>query len=251
MAVALQQPYDLILKGVSEFNMKILGIDTSSDVASVALVEDNKMIAEYTLNFKKTHSERLMPMIEAMLLSCNQRIDEVDAFAVAVGPGSFTGLRIGIATAKGLAHACNKPIIPVGTLEALAYNLPYCEHLIVPIMDARREQVYTATYIWDEDGFREIEEPRAVSIEECISDCGNFVDVVFVGDGVPVHKDYIISILGDKAKFSTAGNSLQRASSIAELGIMHFDNRVECHNVKPLYLRKSQAEREYDEKHNS
>lgn len=229
--------------------MKILGIDTSSDVASVALAEDNKLIAEYTLNFKKTHSERLMPMIETMLMSCGHKIEDVDAFAVAVGPGSFTGLRIGIATAKGLAHACNKPVVPVGTLEALAYNLPHCEHLIVPIMDARRDQVYTATYIWDEDGFREIEEPRAVSIEECVEDCGNFVDVVFVGDGVPVHKDYIISKLGDHAKFSTAGNTLQRGSSVAELGILHYDNKVQCYDVEPLYLRKSQAEREYEEKH--
>ncbi len=229
--------------------MIVLGIDTSSDVASVAVVSDDKLIAEYTLNFKKTHSERLMPMIDAMLSDCGVELSAVDAFAVSIGPGSFTGLRIGIATAKGLAQACNKPVIPVGTLEGMAYNLPMCEHLIVPIMDARRQQVYTATYIWDEDGFREVEEPRAVSIDECISDCGNFVEVVFVGDGVPVYKDYILDKMGDKAKFAPAGNNLQRAASVAALAIANADRAKTCHEIVPVYIRKSQAEREYDEKH--
>lgn len=229
--------------------MIVLGIDTSSDVASVAVVSDDKLIAEYTLNFKKTHSERLMPMIDAMLSDCGVELSAVDAFAVSIGPGSFTGLRIGIATAKGLAQACNKPVIPVCTLEGMAYNLPMCEHLIVPIMDARRQQVYTATYIWDEDGFREVEEPRAVSIDECISDCGNFVEVVFVGDGVPVYKDYILDKMGDKAKFAPAGNNLQRAASVAALAIANADRAKTCHEIVPVYIRKSQAEREYDEKH--
>lgn len=229
--------------------MKVLGIDTSSDVASVAVINDDRLIAEYTLNFKKTHSERLMPMIDEMLASCQHSLDDIDVFAVSVGPGSFTGLRIGIATAKGLAHACNKPIVPVCSLSAMAYNLPMCEHLIVPIMDARRQQVYTATYIWDEDGFKEIEEPRAVSIEECIEDCGNFVDVVFVGDGVPVFRDYIISKMGNKAKFAPAGNNLQRAASVASLGLSNIDKALNCHEIVPMYIRKSQAEREYEEKH--
>ena len=231
--------------------MKVLGIDTSSDVASVALVDDDKLIAEYTLNFKKTHSERLMPMMEEMLRSCDCQIGDVDAFAVAIGPGSFTGLRIGIATAKGLAHACDKPVVPVGTLAGMAYNLPMCEHLIVPIMDARRGQVYTATYIWDEEGFREIEEPRAVSLDECLEDCGNFIDVVFVGDGVPVHKETIIAKLGEKAHFAPAGNNLQRGASIASLGLANLAEGKKCHEITPVYLRKSQAEREYEEKMNS
>lgn len=229
--------------------MKVLGIDTSSDVATVALIDDDKLIAEYTLNFKKTHSERLMPMIEEMLSACGCDVSEVDLFAVAVGPGSFTGLRIGIATAKGLAHATGKKVVPVGTLDALAFNLPMCEHLIVPIMDARRSQVYTGTYIWDEEGFREIEEPRAVSIDECLDDCGNFLDVVFVGDGVPVHKEYIISKLGEHARFAPAGSNLQRAASVASLGLMKSDDAVSCHKIVPYYIRKSQAEREYEEKH--
>ncbi|MBP3361896.1 MAG: tRNA (adenosine(37)-N6)-threonylcarbamoyltransferase complex dimerization subunit type 1 TsaB [Clostridia bacterium] len=229
--------------------MKILGIDTSSAVASAALIDDEKLIAEYTLNLKKTHSEMLLPMISAMLDACSCSAEDIDAFAVSVGPGSFTGLRIGIATAKGLAHATGKKVVPVGTLPALAFNLPMCEHLIVPIMDARRSQVYTGTYIWDEEGFREIEEPRAVSIDECIEDCGNFLDVVFVGDGVPVYREYITDKLGEHAKFAPPGNLLQRASSVAALGLRNIDSAVSCHNVVPFYIRKSQAEREYEEKH--
>ncbi len=229
--------------------MKVLGIDTSSDVASVALIDDDKLIAEYTLNFKKTHSQRLMPMIDEMLRACEHTINDIDVFAVSVGPGSFTGLRIGVATCKGFAQACSKPVVPVSSLAAMAFNLPMCEHLIVPIMDARRNQVYTGTYIWDEDGFRQIEEPRAVSIEECIDDCGNFVDVVFVGDGVPVYRDYIISRMGDKAKFAPAGGSLQRASSVASLGLYNIADAKSCHEIQPEYNRKSQAEREYEEKH--
>jgi len=229
--------------------MKVLGVDTSSNVATASLIDDDLIIAEYTLNFKKTHSERLMPMIDDMLTSCGCSIDDVDMFAVSVGPGSFTGVRIGVATVKGLAHATGKKVVPVGTLEALAYNLPYAEHLIVPIMDARRDQVYTGTYIWDEDGFREIEAPCAVSIDECIDSCGKLLDVIFIGDGVPVYKERIIERLGERAKFAPAGSSLQRASSVAALGLYKIDEAVSCHEITPLYLRKSQAEREYDEKH--
>ena len=192
-----------------------------------------------------------MPMIEDMLKACECSIEDIDAFAVAIGPGSFTGLRIGITTAKGLAHACNKPVVPVGTLAGMAYNLPMCDHLIVPIMDARRSQVYTATYIWDEEGFREIEEPRAVSIEECLEDCGNFIDVVFVGDGVPVHKETIISKLGERAHFAPPGNNLQKGASIAALGLANISDGKPCHEITPVYLRKSQAEREYEERLNN
>ena len=228
--------------------MKVFGIDSSSNMATAALIDDDKLIAEYSLNFNKTHSEKLMPMVDEMLKSCGESIDGVDLFAVSVGPGSFTGLRIGIATVKGLALASGKKIVPVCTLAALAYNLPYCEHLIVPIMDARRQQVYTGTYIWDEEGFREIEEPRAVSIDECLADCGNFLDVVFAGDGVAVYGDYIKAKLGSRAHFAPAGAMLQRASSVASLGLKNASMACFGRDIKPFYIRKSQAEREYDEK---
>ena len=195
--------------------MKMLAMDTSSDVASVAVTEDGRLLGEYTMNNKKkTHSQKLMVMIDALLKDIEVDIKEIDLFAVSHGPGSFTGLRIGVATAKGLAHACQKPIIGISTLEALAYNLPFCEHIIVPVMDAGKNRVYAASYIWDE-GFRTLGEPEAMTIEECVESCGDLLETVFVGDGAAVHMDYIKEKLGDKAFFAPANSLEQRASSVA------------------------------------
>jgi len=133
--------------------LRVLAIDTSSVVATVAIMDDEKLIGEYVLNHKQTHSQKIMPMIEELLASSELRIQDIDVFAVASGPGSFTGLRIGAATMKGLAHAMNKPIIGVSTLDGLAFNLPYCNYIISPIMDAKNEQVYNALYKWIDDTF--------------------------------------------------------------------------------------------------
>ena len=163
--------------------MRVLAIDTSSNVATVAVMEDELLLGEYILNHKKTHSQKIMTMIEQILSELELTVQDIDIFAAAIGPGSFTGLRIGVATVKALAHATGKPVVSVGTLETLAYNVPYAEHIIVPIMDARRDNVFTASYIWDE-GFKEIGEPEAISIDECLESCGEFLDTIFVGDGV-------------------------------------------------------------------
>ena len=176
--------------------MRVLAIDTSSNVATVAVMEDELLLGEYILNHKKTHSQKIMTMIEQILSELELTVQDIDIFAAAIGPGSFTGLRIGVATVKALAHATGKPVVSVGTLEALAYNVPYAEHIIVPIMDARRDNVFTASYIWDE-GFKEIGEPEAISIDECLESCGEFLDTIFVGDGVKVHREYIKEKLGD------------------------------------------------------
>ena len=116
--------------------MRVLAIDTSSNVATVAVMEDELLLGEYILNHKKTHSQKIMTMIEQILSELELNVQDIDIFAAAIGPGSFTGLRIGVATVKALAHATGKPVVSVGTLEALAYNVPYAEHIIVPIMDA-------------------------------------------------------------------------------------------------------------------
>lgn len=228
--------------------MKILAIDTSSNAASVALMEDNLLLGEFVLNHKKTHSQEIMPMIDEVLRRCECEVKDIDLFAAAKGPGSFTGLRIGIATIKGLAHSVNKPVIGISTLEGLSFNLPYSEHTIVPIMDARRNQVYTAAYLWDEGEMREIGEPEAMSIEECVESCGNFLETVFLGDGVPAYRDYIIEKLGDKAYFAPASCNMQKASSIAALAFKYKDRAESYYGLEPVYLRKSQAEREREEK---
>ena len=230
--------------------MKILAMDTSSDVASVAVTEDNRLLGEYTMNNKKkTHSQNLMVMIDVLLKDIEVDISEIDLFAVSHGPGSFTGLRIGVATAKALAHACQKPIIGISTLEALAYNLPFCEHIIVPVMDAGKNRVYAASYIWDE-GFRTLGEPEAMTIEECVESCGELLETVFVGDGAAVHMEYIKEQLGEQAFFAPANSLEQRASSVACAAYEKYKNGEASSytEVNPVYLKKSQAERELEER---
>lgn len=231
--------------------MKILALDSSSNVASVALADDDVLISENTVNNKKTHSQTLMPMVEAVLKAADEEIAGIDAFAVCVGPGSFTGLRIGVATAKGLAHACNKPLVCVSTLEAMAYNLPYCEHLLVPILDARRNQVYGAIYYWKDEALYTHTEPCATAIDDIVDIVKNEKKkAVFIGDGVCRFKEYIMQELGDNAVFSFANSNMQRASSVAALAQRKTElgETVEYDKAVPIYLRKSQAEREYDEK---
>ncbi len=126
--------------------MKVLGIDSSGLVASVAVVEDDILLAEYTVNYKKTHSQTLLPMLKEIGDMINLDLNSLDAIAIAAGPGSFTGLRIGSATAKGLGLALDKPIIPVPTVDGLAYDLWGTDKIVCPIMDARRNQVYTGIY---------------------------------------------------------------------------------------------------------
>ena len=231
--------------------MRVLALDTSSNVATVAVMEDGKLLGESILNHKKTHSQKIMVMIEELLNDLELTVQDIDLFAAANGPGSFTGLRIGVATIKALAHSVNKPVAGVSTLAGLAYNLPYAEHIIVPIMDARRNQVYTASYIWDEDGFKELSSDEAMSIEECVKNCGELLDIIFVGDGVEAHREYIVSKLGERAHFAPAAVLMQRASSIAALALEKAKKgeTMNYAELTPFYLRKSQAEREYDERH--
>ncbi len=231
--------------------MRILAIDTSSMVASAAVTDQEKLVAEYIINHKKTHSEQLMPIIEQVLESCNISIREIDAIAVSSGPGSFTGLRIGAATAKGLAHVINKKVIGISTLDGLAFNLPYCQGIICPIMDARRNQVYTALYKWDQGNFYKIKPHCAIALSELIEELKAEEEmVVFLGDGVPVHRQLLREQLGHRARFAPRNADRQRASSIAVLAAQALE-RGEGQSgdtFVPFYLRKSQAEREYDKK---
>ncbi len=232
--------------------MKILAADTSTNVAAAAVTEDNVLLGEYILNHKKTHSQKIMPMIDALLTDLELTVNDIDLFAVSNGPGSFTGLRIGVAAMKGLAHSVNKPIAGVSPLAAMAYNLPYAEHIIVPVMDARQNRIYTASYIWDEDGFKELTEPEATTIEECIADCGEYLDTIFVGDGAVIHKDYIREKLGGRAIFAPSNALEPRASSVAALAyeMAKKDETSDYLSLKPVYLKKSQAEQEFENKTN-
>ena len=229
--------------------------------ATVAVVEDTQTIAEYTVNFKKTHSQTLLPMIDTMGKMIELDLKSIDAIAVAGGPGSFTGLRIGSATAKGLGLALEKPLIHVPTVDGLAYNLYGCQDIICPIMDARRKQVYTGMYTFAR---RELEESKETELVLDVLEAQNAspIDelierlnihgrpVVFLGDGVPVYQDVIREKMRVPFSFAPASANRQRAAVVGALGIQYYkEGKFEtAMEHQPDYLRVSQAERERAEK---
>ncbi len=226
--------------------MRILGLESSSLVASVALLEDDVVIAEYTVNYKKTHSQTLLPMLDEIVQMTEQDLTTLDGIAVAAGPGSFTGLRIGSATAKGLGLALDKPLVAVPTVDAMAYQLFGCRYRICPIMDARRRQVYTGIYSFEES-FRVLKEACALSLEDLMKIFEESDDkIVFLGDGVPVFREAIRETLGERALFAPAPSSRQRAAAVAALGMEYFrEGKIQSSDEHaPNYLRMSQAERE-------
>lgn len=230
--------------------MRILGIESSSLVASVAIVEDGVTMAEYSANFKKTHSQTLLPMIDSMVSLLGVDLSTIDAIAVSGGPGSFTGLRIGSATAKGLGLALNKPLIHVPTLDGTAYNMFGASGLICPIMDARRNQVYTGIYRFEKE-FQTVMEQDALDMNDLIQRLNEMGErVIFLGDGVPVYEKLIAEHLTVPYDFAPAHTNRQRAASIAALGAIYFaEGKIEsAAEHGPDYLRKSQAEREREER---
>ncbi|MBR6615034.1 MAG: tRNA (adenosine(37)-N6)-threonylcarbamoyltransferase complex dimerization subunit type 1 TsaB [Lachnospiraceae bacterium] len=230
--------------------MRILAIESSSLVASVAIVEDGVTLAEYTANFKMTHSQTLLPMIDSMVSLFGIDLATIDAIAVSGGPGSFTGLRIGSATAKGLGLALDKPLIHIPTLDGTAYNLYGAKGLICPIMDARRNQVYTGIYRFEQD-FEVVMEQDAVDMGELIEKLNAMGErVIFLGDGVPVHEKRIRESMAVPFDFAPAHMNRQRAASVAALGAVYFaEGKIEtAAEHGPDYLRKSQAEREREER---
>ena len=238
--------------------MRILGIDSSSLVASVALVTDDILTAEYTVDFKKTHSQTLLPMLDEIARLLELDLNTLDGIAVAGGPGSFTGLRIGAATAKGLGLALKKPLIHVPTVDAMAYNMWGASGLICPIMDAKRSQVYTGLY--------HLEKGLEVIMKQCPMDMRELAamlnergeKVIFLGDGVPVYKQIIREEMKAPYTFAPAQMNRQRASCVAALAMETLaawkEGRektgyqgafvVDAGDFAPDYLRKSQAERQ-------
>jgi len=238
--------------------MKILGIDTTGQTASAALVEGDKLIAEFTMNYKLTHSQTILPMIADILERTETDKASIDCIACACGPGSFTGLRIGAATAKGFALALDKPIVAVPTLDALAYNVFETNKFICPIMDARRNQVYTGIYEFRGNTMEVLEPQMAVDIEVIAEKlCERQQDVIFLGDGVPVFKDKLCNGLMDKLHdcgkefyFAPAHVNKQRAGAVGALALRYLEEgKTEtAEEHQPEYLRMAQAERERAEK---
>ena len=230
--------------------MKILGIDTSSNASSVAVIEDNKLICEYTVNTKTTHSQKLMPMIENMLSMSDINIKDIDAIAICIGPGSFTGLRIGMATAKAIAHVNNLPIIGVNSLEILGGNMNLCDKNICSILDAQRNQVYTGRYKFENGNIVEIQPVDVVEIENLLEEISkDNEEWILVGEAVYKYEDRITEI--KNIRVPSPSHNVTKASSLCSIAKEKYNKNIDVHNcydINPMYIRKSQAEVQYEEK---
>lgn len=232
--------------------MNILAIDASGIAGSVAYLKDGKLLGEYYFCDKLTHSQTIMPMLEHMKSMIQIKLDEVDAVAVTKGPGSFTGLRIGVTAAKALALALDVPIIGVPTLDVIAHGVPFTEHYICPMMDARRNQVYTAVYQWQKEECTRLTEYMAIDFNEHLESLQSYQGkIVFMGDGVLAYQEKIQALLGkERALFAPSFCNLQHASVLGNIAQKLYE-RGESEDPStfvPMYLRKSQAEREKEER---
>ena len=230
-------------------NMLICSVDSSATPASVCLFEDDKIVAEYYLNTGFTHSQTLMAMLESVLKISGKRADDIDLYAVNSGPGSFTGVRIGVSAVKGMAYAQDKPCVEVSTLESMAYNFLGSHTIVCACMDARRKQVYHGLFRVDGDRIERLCEDKAIAIEELLIGLPNGEEIILVGDGAELVSQ---SAEDPAVKLAPPNLRYQRASSVA-LAAVETYNRGEAVSpaaLMPRYLRLSQAERERNAKLN-
>lgn len=231
--------------------MKILAIDTSTSVMGVSLLDEHKVYAEVTTNIKKNHSVRLMPMIDQMLAEVKWTTQDIELIAVAKGPGSYTGVRIGVTTAKTMAWALGTPIIGVSTLEAMAYQHQHFSGIISPIIDARRGQAYTGLYQSRTQGWNIVEEDHISLVERWASLLKQRDEqVLFVGDDVSIHKEQILQVLGSQAVFTTPPFQMPRPSVIGWLAKDKAEQGKEDNlfDFAPAYLQLAEAEAKWLEK---
>ena len=221
--------------------MLILGIDTSTNVGTVAIYSDVKVtLGEISVNINKTHSENIMVMIDELFKLTNTTINDIDKIAVSIGPGSFTGIRIGVAVAKGLASATNCKIVGVNELDVIAGNSTSNECEICSIIDARKERGYYCTFKYENGILKQLEDYKVGELREFL-ETRKEIRTVYLGDGAINYKNLISNIVGENGLFAPKSLNLPRASVVAELGINNEDN---LYTMEPIYLSKSQAERE-------
>ncbi|MCR5430910.1 MAG: tRNA (adenosine(37)-N6)-threonylcarbamoyltransferase complex dimerization subunit type 1 TsaB [Eubacterium sp.] len=228
--------------------MKILAIDSSSVAGSVALYEDGEIKAEYLTLDKRTHSETLLPLIDKLKSETGLDLSSLDAIAITGGPGSYTGLRIGGATAKGLGLALDKPIINIPTMEALAYNVVGSEVLVCPMMDARKNRVFTGLYKFDGEKIVTVKDQCVLTIDELVDEINE--EVIFIGDGVDAYRDLLDEKMSVAHLFASEEDNYVKASSFVFLAKIYFDEGkiTSAGKFAPDYLMLSQAERELKEK---
>ena len=201
--------------------MKILGVDTSTPIGSIALIDGDNVVAEHTLDIVQAHSSRLMPAIDSVLKWGDITVDGLDGCAVGIGPGSFTGIRIGVATIKSICYAVDKPIVGVSTLEAIAYNLRWSNSIICPLLDARRSETYGAIFKGNTKWERLSEDlclPIDAFLDRIRADTVPDCTINFVGDGLVTYRDAVRENLGDRVHFADAIFNVPRGATIAYLG---------------------------------
>jgi tRNA threonylcarbamoyladenosine biosynthesis protein TsaB len=226
--------------------VRVLAVETSTVTGAVAVLESGAVVAESRVSIAVTHGERLMAAIDGVLRAARWELAQVDGFAVALGPGSFTGLRIGLSTVKGLAFAAGKPVAGVPTLEALAWRLPYCAYPVCPVLDAKKNEVYAGLYRTLEGRIEVLEAPRAIAPATLGEELGIAVPgpVVFVGDAVVPYGALLQEVLGARACLAPADLRLPSAVTVGELGgwALARGEAVDVASLVPLYLRPSEAE---------
>jgi len=225
--------------------MNILAIDTSGHIASVAILSDGEILTEFTTNNKITHGENLAPLVDSAFKFTKLDYEDLDYIACSSGPGSFAGLRIGASFCKAVAHSLNIPIIPIPTLDVLAYNIFDCNSLIVPIIDAKRNQLYASIYQRENTDLKRISDYLLIEFHEL----ENLIKkenkkAVFLGDGVKLHKDKIL----ENHSIASLNNLSQRAGSLVSAAVNNLDEKVHYKDFAPFYIKLSQAEEDLNKK---
>jgi tRNA threonylcarbamoyladenosine biosynthesis protein TsaB len=223
--------------------MKILSIETSTMLGGVAIIDETAgLVAETRLNVRTTHSERLMTAVHNALTQSEMELGDIDAFAVAGGPGSFTGLRIGLSTVKGLSYATGKPVVAIPTLDAFAWNFPYSTLPLCLMLDARRSEVYAAVYRWEENSFRTVVPCVSVKPEALLEKLEG--KVLFAGEGVQLYREKIAGMMRQRAVIAPIDKMVPSPANVAMLGLAKALRReyAVISEAVPLYVRKSEAE---------
>jgi tRNA threonylcarbamoyladenosine biosynthesis protein TsaB len=228
--------------------LKILAVESTSMVAGAALMQEDKLIGEILVNHRKMHSEQLLPMIDQLLKNCECLLEEIDVFAASIGPGSFTGIRIGVATVKGLSLALGKPVIGVSSLMALASQVPHFEGWIIPMVNAQKNLVYTAAYHFEGSILTAETLPDVLHIQEWMAHLKTTkTPLLFLGDALPIHRQKIEEAFHEQARFADPVRSMPSAAAVAQCAMadaLH-GKLISAEELHPVYLRSSQAEKAY------
>ena len=232
--------------------MKILGIDTSTKFCNLGLIEDEDILIEYTINgLKKKHSSILVPAIKDLLKTIDLKMEEINGIAVSIGPGSFTGLRIGLGVAKGLSYTCSLPLLGIPTLDAMAFPLKEIPYLICPVLESKKDEIYDVVFRGGDSLYR-VMDYKCEDIQSLLARLSLLKErIIFLGDGIKKYRDIIKEKLGKDALFIDSQINLPMATSVAFLGLNKLKKGEEdvIFTITPFYLRKSEAEIVWEKKY--